>query len=150
MNITKFIRHTLPVLAGGVLLSTTVSASELIYAPVNPTFGGNPANASGLQANAAAQNNYKAPVITPYRQTPLEAFNSQVQAAILTRLKGQAVDGLFDAEGSLRAGKTVNVGSYIISTSKDSNGDLVLTTEDKTIPNSRTTITLGSVSAGVE
>jgi curli production assembly/transport component CsgF len=42
---------------GAMSQVTTAAASELIYHPVNPTFGGNPANGSNLLAEAQAQGN---------------------------------------------------------------------------------------------
>ena len=148
MTITKFIRHTLPVLACSVLLSMTVSASELIYTPVNPTFGGNPANASGLQANAAAQNDYKAPVVKSANNPPmttLEKFNAQLQSALLSRLSSSSASDLFDANGKIITNRTVNAGNFIISITTDKSGNLNLTTEDKTVPGSKTTVTVGTV-----
>lgn len=37
------------------------SASELVYKPVNPSFGGNPLNGSFLLSKAQGQNKHKAP-----------------------------------------------------------------------------------------
>jgi curli production assembly/transport component CsgF len=150
MKSTKFFRLALTALGCSVLLALPASASELVYTPVNPTFGGNPANASGLQANAAAQNNYKAPVVTKVPLTALEKFNSQVQAALLSRLKGESLDGLFDGIGNLRDGGIVTFGNYVISIAKDASGNLVLTTQDKTIPGSVSTITVGNVPEAVQ
>lgn len=144
MTIAKIIRRTLPVLGCSVLLALPASASELLYTPVNPTFGGNPANASGLQANAASQNNYKAPVVTKVPLTALEKFNNQLQSAILSRLKGETLDGLFDGKGNLREGGAMTFGNYRITiTQKD--GILVMETSDITIPGSSTTINIGTV-----
>ena len=42
-------------------VSMTASASELIYRPTNPSFGGNPLNSSHLLGTANAQNDYKDP-----------------------------------------------------------------------------------------
>ena len=39
----------------GCAFAGGVQASELVYTPINPTFGGNPLNASQLQAVASAQ-----------------------------------------------------------------------------------------------
>jgi curli production assembly/transport component CsgF len=146
MNTTKFLRLALTALGCSVLLSMPTSASELVYTPVNPTFGGNPANASGLQANAAAQNNYKAPVVTKVPLTALEKFNNQLQSAILSRLKGETLDGLFDGKGNLLAGGTVTFGNYIIKITQKDDGTLVMETSDITIPNSSTLINVGTVS----
>jgi curli production assembly/transport component CsgF len=142
MILAKFIRHTLHLLGCSVLLSLPASASELVYTPVNPTFGGNPANASGLQANASAQNNYKAPVTTT-ALTPLEKFNNQLQSAILSRLKGETLNELFDSKGNLVKGGSVMFGNYLIKI-VEKDGVLTMETSDTTIPNSSTTINIGN------
>jgi len=53
------IRLTIP-LAGlvvGIFLSGTASATEQVYRPVSPTFGGNPLNGNFLLSTAQAQGN---------------------------------------------------------------------------------------------
>lgn len=114
---------------GGLLCSLSVGAGELVYTPVNPTFGGNPANASGLLANAQAQNDFKAPSTS---QTALEKFTAQLQSAVLSRLTSTAVSSIFDADGRLLEGNTVTAGNYVIAITKDATGNLVMNTTDKT------------------
>lgn len=108
--------------------SVGVQAGELIYTPVNPTFGGNPNNAAGLLANAQAQNKHKAPVAN--QQTDLERFTDQLQSAILTRLTATAVNTIFDADGKLLPGKTITSGNYTIAITEEG-GNLVMVTTDK-------------------
>ena len=43
-------------LLASLLLSTGASATELVYTPVNPSFGGSPLNGAWLLGNAQAQN----------------------------------------------------------------------------------------------
>ena len=43
------------IIAIGIMASATTFASELVYHPVNPTFGGNPLNGSFLLSTAQAQ-----------------------------------------------------------------------------------------------
>ena len=114
---------------GSLWCSLSAGAGELIYTPVNPTFGGNPANASGLLANAQAQNNFTAPSTA---QTPLEKFTAQLQSAVLSRLTSTAVNSIFDANGKLLEGNTVTAGNYVIAITKDATGNLVMNTTDKT------------------
>ncbi|MGO5000047.1 curli assembly protein CsgF [Oceanisphaera sp. W20_SRM_FM3] len=70
--------------------TVTLQASELVYTPINPTFGGNPLNGSFLLGNAQAQNKYKDPELedrlknnTP---TALERFTSQLESRLLSQL----------------------------------------------------------------
>lgn len=45
---------------GAACLATgRAAASELVYTPINPHFGGNPFNAAGLLASAEAQKRFK-------------------------------------------------------------------------------------------
>lgn len=139
-----------PVLAAGVWLALSASASELVYTPVNPTFGGNPGNAAGLQANAAAQNDHKAPAPprTPRAapKTPLERFNQQLESAVLSRLSSSALVGLFDEKTNQLKDGTITAGNYIITIKTTEHG-IELTTSDRTIPGSSTTILVGNVPA---
>jgi len=44
-------------LAAGIILSASASATEQVYRPVSPTFGGNPLNGNFLLSTAQAQGN---------------------------------------------------------------------------------------------
>lgn len=115
------------------LLSLCAGASELRYMPVNPTFGGNPLNATGLQANASAQNDYKAPVTPP--QTALQKFTTNIENAIISKLQTAAINGLFDAKGNFNPemGTTVKAGNFQIQITTDpATGELTLVTTDVT------------------
>ena len=115
------------------LLSLGSSAAELRYVPVNPTFGGNPLNSSGLQANANAINDYKAPAKPP--QTALEKFTANVESAIISRLQSTAINSLFDAKGNFNpeTGTNVKAGNFQIQITTDPvTGGLTLVTTDIT------------------
>lgn len=150
MNLGTSLRIGWPVLAAGVWLALSASASELVYTPVNPTFGGSPGNAAGLLANATAQNDHKAPAPprTPRAEpkTPLERFNQQLESAVLSRLSSSAVVGLFDERTNQLKDGTVTAGNYIITIKTTEHG-IELTTSDQTIPGSSTTILVGNVPA---
>lgn len=72
------------------LLAGAAQASELVYTPINPSFGGNPLNGSWLLGSAQAQNDHSAK--TPglgaaYTGTsPLERFTSQLESRLLSQL----------------------------------------------------------------
>lgn len=107
-------------------------AGELRYMPINPTFGGNPVNASGLMSVATAQNEYKAPT-----KSNLERFTSDLEAAILNRLETTILTQLFNSKGELVNGGSVNAGNYKIDI-KPENGMLTLITTDRTTGESTT------------
>lgn len=121
----------LPVLVLALLGTGAARATEIIYTPVNPNFGGAPLNAAGLLAAAQAQNDFKAPSINrnPPR-TDLERFTENLQTAVLSRLTTTAVSSLFDADGRILAGKTISAGNFVI-TITDEGGNLVMNTTDK-------------------
>src|SRR3546814_11621565 len=45
-------------------IAGTASAQDMVYTPINPSFGGNPFNSSHLIGIANAQNNFKDPKST--------------------------------------------------------------------------------------
>jgi len=115
------------------LLSFGVVASELRYTPVNPTFGGNPLNASGLQSNASSQNTTKAPPVV--QPTALEKFTTNIQNAIISKLQTAAINGLFDAKGNFNpdVGTNIKAGNFQIQITTDpATGGLTLITTDIT------------------
>ena len=125
-----------------------VLASELRYTPVNPTFGGNPLNSTGLQANASAQNQTKAPEV-PKAPVPtaLEKFTDSIQSAILSKVQSTTISALFDKNG-LVPGKEYPAGNFTIKVTSDPNkpGELILVTTDK-LTNQSTTINISSFGA---
>ena len=87
--------------AAGLLLATGVGASELVYQPVNPNFGGNPLNGSHLLGNAQAQNDYKDPDASRsgyQRPSELERLTSSLQSRLLSQLLADVGEG---NEGSI-------------------------------------------------
>ena len=107
------------------VLAGPAHATDLVYTPINPLFGGNPNNAPGLLAQANAQNLYKAPV-----KSGLQAFNDNLQQAILSRLSSQALTNLFGKNSNLVPGN-YDTGAYTITVTDLGNGILKIVTTDK-------------------
>ena len=131
-------------------LSTQIGAhaGELRYTPVNPTFGGNPLNSTGLQANASAQNDYKAPVAPKApTKTELEKFTDNIQSAIMSRVQSTTINALFDKNG-LVPGKEYGAGNFSVRVDSDPKkpGELILVTTDK-LSGQSTTINISSFGA---
>jgi curli production assembly/transport component CsgF len=101
------------------------SASELVYTPVNPLFGGNPNNGPNLLAIANAQNTTTAP-----KTTALERFNTNLEQAILSRLSSEALRTIFGTGTTLQTG-TYDAGSYTITIESIGDNNLQITTLDK-------------------
>ena len=112
-------------LAIGMLFVGSAKATELVYTPINPVFGGSPLNAGGLLALANAQNGYRAPA-----KSALQSFNDNLQQAILSRLSSQALTTLFGKNSNLVPG-TYDTGAYSIEVTDTGNGVLKIITTDK-------------------
>jgi curli production assembly/transport component CsgF len=82
------------------LISMTATSSELVYTPLNPTFGGNPMLGSFLLSKAQAQNEH-----TNDDSNSLDRFESRLENAILSQLARQIVDAAFNG-GSFGDGES--------------------------------------------
>jgi curli production assembly/transport component CsgF len=145
MEFAKLLMRFMQVLClSAAWMGSCVWADQLVYVPTNPTFGGNPLNAAGLQANAAAQNQFKAPVVPA--DTPLERFQSQLQSAILSRISSNVLSDLFDSKTiDFTKPKTYIAGDYVITIQQNPDKTVTMTTSDKNVPGSATTINLGNI-----
>lgn len=81
----------------GLLLSSHLAATELVYTPVNPSFGGSPLNGAWLLGNAQAQDDHKDPDAIDRSSlagsSTLSRFTSQLEASLLADLLGDVRDG---------------------------------------------------------
>lgn len=122
------------VLASVLLLAlwggTQAAATEMVYTPINPSFGGNPNNAPGLMSIAQAQNGFKAPVFKA-PVSPVQAFNLSLQRAILSRLTSQTMTAIFGTSPTLEDG-TYDTPGYIIKVAYvPDTSQVTITTTDK-------------------
>lgn len=117
MNIKKTL---LPACA--LVIGTLSHATELVYTPVNPSFGGSPLNGPYLLNNAQAQNDHDDPNVTRRRsQSALERFTSQMESRLLSQLLSNIQDG---NTGSL-------VTEAFIIDMLDEDGELTITITDR-------------------
>lgn len=74
-----------------------VQATELVYAPVNPSFGGNPLNGTWLLNNAQSQNDKKDPDALSRSSFPrpsaLDRFSDQLQSRLLSQFLSEVGNG---------------------------------------------------------
>lgn len=122
-------------IAAALLLSAAAQATEIVYTPINPSFGGNPLNGTVLMNSANAQNEYTDPKLeqTLSRLTDrsqLDLFNQRLQALILDRIASSISGSLFDASGNLVPGQ-IETSTFIISIVDIGGGLLLITTTDK-------------------
>lgn len=131
--IQKHFNHCL--LAGWfllILIVTTGTASELVYTPINPSFGGSSFNASWLMSQAESQNTFKDPSAQSYSSSsdPLENFEESLNRQILSRLASQIVREAF-GENTLDEGH-YEIGEYIIDVTPGDGGININITDHST------------------
>lgn len=113
--------------------TTRMHATELVYTPVNPSFGGNPLNGSVLLNAAQAQNKTKDPdAPEPFKiteKTALQQFNEMMERSVLSRLATAQMSSIMDEYGKLHAGTLVTA-NFTIDVADLGNGFLKVTTKD--------------------
>jgi curli production assembly/transport component CsgF len=77
-----------------IACSQAASAEDLVYTPINPSFGGNPFNSSHLLGIANAQNKFKDPSAAT-TGSQADIFARQLQSRLLSALSSQIVDAIF-------------------------------------------------------
>lgn len=118
---------------------SAVIASEIVWAPINPSFvGGNPYNASWLLSSAQAQNKHTEAAAS-YKQTDLmDDFENTLNRQLLSRLSTKILDEAFGEESTtpLQEG-TYIVGGYEIIITTDGSINVVIT---DTLTGNQTTV----------
>lgn len=123
--------HAACALAMAVPLAS--QATEIVYYPINPAFGGSPLNGNWMLGIAQAQNKHQDPEADALRNTsPLQNFNDALERAILGQLASAATQQISGPNGQLRPG-TVQTGNYIIDIVDLGGGLLRITTTDKVL-----------------
>ena len=74
--------------------SSPVSA-DLLYKPINPSFGGDPFVSNHLQGLAASQNQYKEDSSSSDGETTTERFLSMLQSRLYSSLASQVAEAIF-------------------------------------------------------
>lgn len=79
------------------MMSAAAGAQDMVYQPVNPTFGGNPFNSGHLLGIANAQNNYRDPAAARAgtQNTQADIFRRQLESRLLSALSSQIVNAIF-------------------------------------------------------
>ncbi len=91
----------------GCAFAGGLQASELVYTPINPTFGGNPLNASQLQAVASAQKPSAptTPTATQQQSTSqqfLQMLQSQLYASLANAVSTAITGTNAQAAGTIK------------------------------------------------
>src|SRR5690606_6631574 len=105
-----------------------VCSSDL-YTPVNPNFGGNPMNYSGLLASANAQNQFD-DKNNLFNSSLLDNFSETVKRQILSQLSRKLFDDNEDLS-NLESG-TFEIGGLIISIDDTRTGTVIRIIDNET------------------
>lgn len=104
------------ILFGIVVLACPIGsaavAQDIVYQPVNPSFGGNPFNSNHLLGVANAQNDYRDPRSTS-NSSQADIFARQLQSRLLSALSSQIIDAIF-GENPQESG-TISFGGQTIN-----------------------------------
>ena len=122
-----------------LLLARPAQAQDFTYQPKNPAFGGgNPFNASWLQASATAQNSYTAPAKPTAGLDPVAQFATNLNQQVLAQLTSRLITSQFGT-GAIKPG-TYNVGGYQVQVSQGASGVVIVVTDTNT--GNQTTVTI--------
>jgi curli production assembly/transport component CsgF len=91
-------------------------ATELVYTPINPSFGGNPLNGNFLLQKAQSQNSHKADAVG---LSFVDKFQDALERNIINSLTrriadGELVDGVY------------NTGEFLVEVSSGTDGSVVV------------------------
>lgn len=102
------------------VLSMHVDASQIIYQPINPNFGGNPLNSTLLLQQATVNNHF---LTSPSTSNLINSnksadFSKQVRESLLSALESQAaqiaVNSILGTNGQSQNQGTVNIAGTLI------------------------------------
>jgi len=109
--------------------SGAASAQQLVYTPINPSFGGNPFNSAHLLGIANSQNDFKDPKAAT-SGSQQDIFARQLQSRLLSALSGQIVDAVFGPNAQQSG--TVDFGGQTIAWNRDLENVTLTITNDAT------------------
>ena len=104
-------------------------AQDMVYEPINPSFGGNPFNSAHLLGIANAQNDFKDPA-SRSNSSQADIFARQLQSRLLSALSSQIVDAIF-GENPQQQG-TISFGGQTIDFFRDLDSVTLNITNDET------------------
>ena len=104
--------------------SDVLFAQQLVYTPINPSFGGSSFNGSWMLALAQAENRFTANpynnYYNMYNSNPLDQFSQNLNNQILSQLSNKIIKSVF-GEDNLTKGH-YEVGNYIVDINPSSDG----------------------------
>jgi len=124
----RIVAATLGSLGSLILAAGPASAQQLVYTPINPQFGGNPFNATQLEADASAQNQYKNTGGTQ-NETQAQLFAQELQSQLLASLANQVAQAIFGPNAAPSG--TFSFGGETVSFTRGL-GEITITITDPT------------------
>ena len=118
-------------------------AQELVYEPINPSFGGNPFNSNHLIALANAQNDYDPPARETDSSSDIDRFVRSLQSRLLSSLSSEVANAIF-GEDAQESGRII-FGDQTIDFSRTLEGVQLTITEGD---GAQTVITVPTLIAG--
>ena len=100
----KELKSCLLVLTFVLVCTSGLFAQQLIYQPINPSFGGNPLNGNWLLNSAQLQDNTTDPDLTGQAEDPFADFQSSLNRSILSQLSRNLTNQIFGESGELQEG----------------------------------------------
>jgi len=76
-------------------LAETAYPQDIVYTPINPSFGGNPFNSAHLLSIANAQNDFEPEPAETSTQSDLDRFIRSLQSRLLSSLSSQVANAIF-------------------------------------------------------
>lgn len=112
-----------------IALESPALAGDLVYTPIDPSFGGNPFNSAHLLGIANAQNKFKDPDSLS-NSSQADIFARQLQSRLLSALSSQIVDAIFGQNAQDHG--TVDFGGQTIEWVRDLDQVTLTITTDAT------------------
>lgn len=112
-----------------ILMPALCAATELVYVPINPVFGGSALNGTAFLSAAQVTNKHKEPAAS--KQGALQQFTDLLERSVLSQLSAAATSGVMGTGGKLKPG-SVETGNFRIDIVDAGGGILTITTTDKT------------------
>ena len=110
--------------------ASVTTATELIWIPINPSFGGHPSNASWLMAQAQIQNKHKERVEPTPRPDPFADFEYNLKRQYIYALSSKIINEAFGEEGLLPDGETeahYTIGNFRVDITADGALNVLIT-----------------------
>lgn len=122
--------HLFAIGIGLSLVGSAAAAQDLVYEPVNPSFGGNPFNSAHLLGIANAQNDFRDPRTAATSNSQADIFARQLQSRLLSALSSQIVDAIFGENPQERG--TISFGGQTIDFTRSLESVTLNITNDET------------------